>query len=224
MLWPFLGAIFTVSIFLGLALVLAIVFRFSFWKRNRSKILLAYLTWFVPYFIFILFFTGPVNLSQYPPQDMSPFKLPWRAGDARFVSQGNRSFTSHRGLNLNAWDFVMPIGTPVLAAGEGTVVRVEMHHDGIGLLANIIVIQHSNEIRTGYAHLKKDSAQVKLGEHVRQGQILALSGLVGQTPFPHLHFFSTDTSGTEPRPITFKDVPGGIPFAGHFYTSENTEL
>ncbi|MBY0385458.1 M23 family metallopeptidase, partial [bacterium] len=190
---------------------------------NKFKILLAYSIWFGPYLMFIIFFTGPVDLSQYPPQETSPFKLPWSEGDIRFVSQGNRSFTSHRGLHLNAWDFVMPIGTPVLASGEGDVVRVEMYHDGIGLLANIIVIEHANGIRTGYAHLKKDSAQVKLGDHVKQGQLIALSGLVGQTPFPHLHFFATDSSGTEPRPISFKEVPGGIPFAGHFYSSENTE-
>lgn len=206
MLWPILGAIFTISIFLGIALFLAIAFRLSFWKRNKLKILSAYLVWFGPYLIFILFFTGPVDITQYPPQETSPFKLPWRAGEVRFVSQGNRSFTSHRGLHMNAWDFVMPVGTPVLAAGEGKVVRVEMNHDGIGLLANIIVIEHPNGIRTGYAHLKKESAKVKLGDNVRQGQVIALSGLVGQTPFPHLHFFASDLNDLEPRPISFKDV------------------
>ncbi|MGE4132985.1 MAG: M23 family metallopeptidase [Bdellovibrionales bacterium] len=182
-----------------------------------------YLIWFIPYLIFIIFFTGPEDLDQYPPQASSPFKLPWHAEDSRFVSQGNRSFTSHRGLHLNAWDFVMRIGTPVLAAGDGEIVRVEMDHEGIGLLSNIIVIAHPNGIRTGYAHLKKDSALVKAGDQVKQGQVIALSGLVGQTLFPHLHFFATDSTGVEPRPISFKEVPGGVPLAGHFYTSDNVE-
>lgn len=115
----------------------------------------------------------------------------------------------------------MPVGTPVLAAGDGKVVQVEMNHDGIGYHANIIVLEHPNGVRTGYAHLKKDSAVVKIGDYVIQGQKIALSGLTGQTPFPHLHFFATNLSGTEPRPISFKDVPSGIPFAGRFYTSDN---
>lgn len=189
MLWPILGSIFTVSIILLLVLAFAITFRLKFWKTNKSKILVFYAIWFVPYSIFILFFTGPVDLTQYPPQEMSPFKLPWHQGVTRFVSQGNRSFTSHRALHLCAWDFVMPIGTPVLAAGDGKVVQVEMNHDGIGYYANVITIEHPNGVRTGYAHLKKDSAVVKVGDHVNQGQMIALSGLTGQTPFPHLHFF-----------------------------------
>ena len=69
--------------------------------------------------------------------------------------------------------------------------------------------------------LKKDSALVKVGDQVKQGQAIALSGLTGQTPFPHLHFFATDLTGLNPSPISFRDVEGGIPFAGHFYTSDN---
>ncbi len=170
-----------------------------------------------------MFFTGPEDLTQYPPQESSPFKLPWQAGVTRFVSQGNRSFTSHRGLHLCAWDFVMPIGTPVLAAGEGKVVRVEMEHEGIGIKANIIEIEHSVGVRTGYAHLKKDSALVKVGDHVNQGQVIALSGMTGQTPGPHLHFFAVDLTGSVPIPISFKDVEGGVPLAGQFYTSGNSD-
>lgn len=223
MLWPILGSIFTISIILFLALIFTIVFRHQFWKKNRSKILYFCALWFIPYLTFILFFTGPVDLRLYPPQATSPFKLPWQSGVSRFVSQGNRSFTSHRAIHLYAWDFVMPIGTPVLAAGDGTVVQVEMNHEGIGYYANIMAIEHPNGVRTGYAHLKKESAFVKVGDHVIQGQKIALSGMTGQTLFPHLHFFATDISGLESKPIAFKDVPGGVPVAGRFYTSGNID-
>lgn len=177
--------------------------------------------WYVPYLIFIVFLTGPEDLSKYPPQEVSPYKLPWKAGETRFVAQGNRSFTSHRGLHLIAWDFVMPLGTPVLAARDGTVVHVEVDHDGIGLLANYLAIEHDDGDRSGYAHLQKDGSLVKVGDHVKQGQPIGLSGMVGQTIFPHLHFFVTSKNGTVPKPISFREVLGGVPLAGHFYTSEN---
>jgi hypothetical protein len=222
-MYPCLAVVFFATIFICLALMGGLITRPPIWKRHLSKIKKICVAWFIPYAVFILFFTGPDNLTIYPPQQISPFKLPWSAGVARLVSQGNRSFTSHRGSHLYAWDFVMPIGTPILAAGNGEVVQVEMDHEGIGLHSNIIVIQHAEGIRTGYAHLKKNSEKVKVGDQVKQGQMIGLSGMTGQTLFPHLHFFATDVTGLNASPISFRDVQGGIPFAGHFYTSGNGE-
>ncbi len=221
-MYPILAGIFFINIIVSVILILGWIIRPKIWRRNLPRIKLFCTIWFVPYLIFILFFTGPEDLSQYPPQESSHFKLPWQAGVTRFVSQGNRGFTNHRGLHLCAWDFAMPISTPVLASGDGEVVHVEMGHEGIGFKSNYIAIEHDGGVRTGYAHLKKDSAFVKVGDHVRQGQIIALSGMTGQTLFPHLHFVVTDQTGMMPKPISFRDVPGGVPFAGHFYTSDNT--
>lgn len=209
------------TVLLSLSLSLGFVLRPNIWKNNFKKIIQCSCAWYFIYLIFIAFFTGPQDLSKYPPAEASPFLLPWQAGVSRFVSQGNRSFTSHRGVNLIAWDFVMPIGTPVLAARDGIVVQVIVEFDGIGPRSNLIILEHADGIRTGYAHLKKDGSFVKVGEQVVQGQTIGLSGLVGQTIFPHLHFFVTLQDGQTPVPISFKDVPGGVPFAGHFYKSEN---
>ena len=115
----------------------------------------------------------------------------------------------------------MPIGTPVLVSRDGVVIHVEVNHDGFQLLANYILIEHADGDRTGYAHLKKDGSLVNVGDYVKQGQPIGLSGRVGVAPFPHLHFFATDKNGMVPKPISFQEVPGGVPFAGHFYTSEN---
>ena len=178
--------------------------------------------WFVPYFSFIILFTGPRDLSLYPPKETSPWKLPWKGGVTRFVAQGNRSFTSHRAEHEGAWDFVMPIGTEVLAARGGQVIEVESNYDGIGYYANFVAILHEDGTRSVYAHLKKDGVLVKTGEFVQQGQAIALSGMVGQAPGPHLHFYVTDKTGTKPVFISFRDVPGnGIPLAAHFYESGN---
>ena len=69
----------------------------------------------------------------------------------------------------------------------------------------------------------KDGAVVKVGDRVEQGQRIGLSGLVGQTWFPHLHFYATGENGQAPKAISFRDVSRGVPFAAHSYTSENSE-
>ncbi len=48
--------------------------------------------------------------------------------------------------------------------------------------------------------------------------------MVGQTPFPHVHFLVFNNEETSSLPISFNDVPDGIPFAGKFYTSKNIEV
>lgn len=176
----------------------------------------------MPYFFFILFFTGPNDLNLYPQQNGSPYMLPWKAGDSRFVAQGNRSFTSHRDLHKFAWDFVMPVGTPVLASRDGIVTEANDSDDGIGIEPNnFVIIEHDDGQRSGYFHLSKSQVLAKVGENVKQGQTIAISGMVGQTWFPHLHFLVFNKTGTASLPVSFADVPGGVPFAGYFYISQN---
>lgn len=116
----------------------------------------------------------------------------------------------------------MPIGTEILAVCEGTVLEVEESFDGIGISANYIILGHPDGERSVYAHIKQSGALVKVGEKVLQGQPIALSGMVGQAPGPHLHFYVTNRDQSESIPISFNDVTGGVPLAGRFYTSENT--
>ena len=97
--------------------------------------------------------------------------------------------------NYYAVDIVMPVGTPVLAARDGVVMTVDNDFFGAGLdmaqygdRANNIRIVHSDGTMAVYAHLSLESAQVSVGDHVRAGQELALSGDTGYTNGPHLHF------------------------------------
>ena len=225
MIWPILAVIFVLSMLLIVSLAAGLTLKIDFWNRNKTKILFFYIAWFIPYVLFILFFTGPSDLSVYPPQSESPYRLPWKAGVGRLVAQGNRSFTSHRELHEFAWDFVMPIGTPVLAARDGIVKEATDSDDGIGVKPNnFVIIEHQDGQRSGYFHLSKGKVLVKEGDFVKRGQPIALSGMVGQTWFPHLHFLVFNKDKTASLPISFADVPGGVPLAGHLYTSQNGSL
>jgi murein DD-endopeptidase MepM/ murein hydrolase activator NlpD len=229
-MYPALAAILLVSLLLlvclaGLQLARAFTqwsWPRRWWNRHRRRALGLYGAWFGCYALFIAFGTGPEDLSAYPPSASSPYKLPWRAGVTRLVAQGNRSFVSHRDGHLRAWDFWMSVGTHVLAARSGEVVEVEDGLDGIGRLSNFVTIEHDDGTRAVYAHIRKGGAAVKVGDRVRQGQLVASSGMVGQTVFPHLHFVVTDHAGTASVQVSFADVPGGVPLAGHWYTSQNS--
>ncbi len=144
MIYPVLAIIFFISLALALALVLGLIFKSKISLRNRRSFLTFYLFWFVAYSLFILFFTGPKDLTQYPSQAASPYKLPWKAGDSRFVAQGNNSFISHRGDHKYAWDFAMPLGTEIRASRAGHIRKIEDHFEGIGFNSNFIAIEHEN--------------------------------------------------------------------------------
>lgn len=87
----------------------------------------------------------------------------------------------HKGI-----DFGHPIGTPVKAADAGTVLvsntRVEPGYSGYG---HVIQIQHGNEW-TLYAHLSE--VHVKVGQKVKQGEVIGEVGNTGDSTGPHLHF------------------------------------
>ncbi|WP_236014161.1 peptidoglycan DD-metalloendopeptidase family protein [Marinobacterium alkalitolerans] len=82
----------------------------------------------------------------------------------------------------NGTDFATPIGTPVLATGDGVVTRVT-RHPYAGLY---IVIEHGQKYRTRFLHLSK--ALVRKGQTVSRGQKIALSGNSGRSTGAHLHY------------------------------------
>jgi murein DD-endopeptidase MepM/ murein hydrolase activator NlpD len=221
-MYPILAAVFFLSIIISILMLIGLIFKPKIWRSHLPAIQVFYVLWFTPYLAFILFFTGPQDLSEYPPHESSPYKLPWQAGVSRILSQGNRSFTSHQGLHLYAWDFVMPIGTEILAARNGVVIEIEQQLSTVGLRGNYILIRHIDGEISGYFHIQHNGASVKVGDQVIQGQEIALSGMTGQTTLPHLHFVVFNSEQTASVPISFNDVEMGVPMAGHFYTSANS--
>lgn len=82
----------------------------------------------------------------------------------------------------NGVDYSMPVGTPVLSVGDGTVVSATRD----GAAGNYITIKHNNQYTTRYMHLK--SIHVKPGEKVKRGEKIGLSGNTGRSTGPHLHY------------------------------------
>lgn len=83
----------------------------------------------------------------------------------------------HKGV-----DFGASTGTPVRAAGDGIVVRASYW----GHYGNYIMIKHNGEYSTAYAHLSR--MKVKVGQRVKQNQVIGNVGCTGRTTGPHLHY------------------------------------
>ena len=83
----------------------------------------------------------------------------------------------HRGL-----DYSVPTGTPVLATADGVIKSIR-HDRGFGKL---IRIDHGNGLVTTYAHLSKWN--VKQGQKVKRGDVIAESGNTGRSTAPHIHY------------------------------------
>ena len=119
--------------------------------------------------------------------------------------QGYFGIFSHK--ERAALDFKMKRGTHILAVRDGIVIRVKEDGSRGGWSrkwrshGNNIVIQHSDNSRSGYWHLQKDGALVKVGDTVRQGQLIGLSGKTGYAATPHLHFIVWKSSGGNWRQI-----------------------
>lgn len=122
------------------------------------------------------------------------YLLPYAPRQSYRVLQGFGSRFSHTGREEYAVDFKMREGTPVHAARDGVVARIEESHDigcwedHCGRYANYIVVLHHDGTTGEYYHLLQDGALVEPGDFVRAGQEIGLSGNTGHTTMPHLHF------------------------------------
>src|SRR5690606_19032226 len=84
----------------------------------------------------------------------------------------------------NGTDFGAPTGTPVYAAFRGKVALVGPH----GASRNLVLIAHPGGIQTGYAHLSRFAAGLKMGDSVGTRQLIGYVGSTGRSTGPHLHF------------------------------------
>ena len=81
-------------------------------------------------------------------------------------------------------DFAAPIGTPIMAAGDGVIVRA----GGNGSYGNYVRIRHSDGYETAYAHMSRFGRGVRTGARVSQQQIIGYVGTTGRSTGPHLHY------------------------------------
>ncbi len=141
------------------------------------------------------------------------YSLPYGPGTAFKVTQGYHGAYSHTGPEEFALDWKMPIGTPIHAARDGVIVKVNDDSDTGGPdrkyenCANYILVRHSDGTIANYAHLQKSSSLVVLGQKVKAGDRSAASGNSGFSTGPHLHFavFKTKNgSERESIPVRFQ--------------------
>ena len=85
----------------------------------------------------------------------------------------------HRGT-----DFAAPMGTPIMASGDGVVKKAGWCGGG----GNCVVIRHNSTYQTIYAHMSKFAKGIKSGVRVKQSQIIGYVGSTGKSTGPHLHY------------------------------------
>ena len=81
-------------------------------------------------------------------------------------------------------DFAAPMGTPIMASGDGKVMKAGWCGGG----GNCVKIKHNNTYQTVYAHMSKFGSGIKRGVRVKQGQIIGYVGSTGLSTGPHLHY------------------------------------
>ena len=81
-------------------------------------------------------------------------------------------------------DFAAPKGTPIMASGDGKVIKAGWCGGG----GNCVKIKHNSTYQTVYAHMSKFGRGIKKGVRVKQGQIIGYVGSTGMSTGPHLHY------------------------------------
>jgi murein DD-endopeptidase MepM/ murein hydrolase activator NlpD len=146
-----------------------------------------------------------------------PYRAPFALGASFRVSQAYPMHVTHLTPDTEyAVDIVVPDGTPIYAAREGTVINVR--HDSFRGSAdpatldqaNIVEILHDDGTIGLYAHLHWESIRVQPGQSVRRGQYIADSGNTGLSTGPHLHFAVIRNAGmhAESVPVQFAGAGG----------------
>lgn len=105
-------------------------------------------------------------------------------------------------------DWAAPVGTPILAAGDGTVELV----GGKGGYGNYVRIRHANGYSTAYGHMSRYAEGVAPGVSVKQGQVIGYVGSTGLSTGPHCHF-EVLVNNNFVNPMTIA-VPRGLQLTG----------
>jgi murein DD-endopeptidase MepM/ murein hydrolase activator NlpD len=119
----------------------------------------------------------------------------------------------------------MPIGTDIIAARDGSVLLVEERFANATRVAgqeNYINVLHDDGTIAAYVHLTTNGALVGVGDIVKQGDRIALSGDSGSSTEPHLHFHVQSCYGCPTAPVVFRNTrphPHGL-LTGESYRAE----
>lgn len=109
----------------------------------------------------------------------------------------------HRGV-----DFAAPPGTPIYAAGSGTIDFLGTK----GAYGRYVRIRHTPEYSTAYAHMSRFAKDLDSGDHVKQGEVIGFVGTTGLSSGPHLHY-EILRDGHQVNPLQVK-MPSGFKLQG----------
>lgn len=155
-----------------------------------------------------------------------PVRLPLPVGDSSRLIQGNNGPYGHEGHAAYAFDFIMKIGTPVVAARAGVVVAIEERFRDATRRAgeeNFVIVDHGDSTFARYYHLTTDGALVAVGQPVAAGDTIAQSGDSGSSAGAHLHFDVTRGCyrwGCPTVPLAFTNASSDTLVAGRFYQAK----
>lgn len=156
--------------------------------------------------------------------------FPLQGGPFLCTQSFDGEFTHFKAETFHAVDWRCPVGTPVVAVGDGEVVEVSDSESAGGIHTknlfhwNSIMLKLKDDTFVEYVHINTNSSKVKVGDQVTVGQVICESGNVGFCPEPHLHLQVQTTSDNKAATIKFKiECPCGdnyVPEAGRWYNSE----
>lgn len=110
---------------------------------------------------------------------------------------------AHKGV-----DYAAPSGTPIRAAGNGSVLFVGKQN-GYG---NVIILQHGKDTTTLYGHMSRFAKGIARGQKVQQGDLIGYVGMTGLATAPHLHYeFRVKGVHRDPLSVT---LPKAEPLTG----------
>lgn len=168
---------------------------------------------------FIVLRSWGINENEYPLKKDSPYKFPVKRKYKSPCIQGNNTLSTHKpGIHKYSYDILLPMGTEIYASRDGIVIETLKTVGSIGFFqGNFVSILHCDSTIAVYAHLKKNSIVVNVGDTIKTGQLIGCSGCNGMAIYPHLHIHILKNG--QSIPFVFNDLnnASGIPKFLHWY-------
>ncbi len=125
-----------------------------------------------------------------------------------------RIYRPHLGVDYSA-----PIGAPVVAVANGTVVSAGMTGEG----GRVVHLRHASGYETLYLHLSSIAAGIRPGAHVSQGQLIGRVGMSGLATGPHLDYRIKKNGGFVNPLVETRRLPPGEPIPAALLADFNAE-
>jgi murein DD-endopeptidase MepM/ murein hydrolase activator NlpD len=141
-----------------------------------------------PFYAFRYVIDSSKNIPEYYDDETNNLRRAFLKAPLKFSSRVSSRYNlrrriKHYGNRVKAHkgtDFPSPVGTPIIATANGTVIKSERK----GGNGNYVKIKHNGTYATQYLHMKK--RKVKVGDFVKQGDVIGWVGMTGSTSGPHV--------------------------------------